>query len=132
MYYRTRFKVLVVDDCNMTRMMLDRYLTNLGFTVFQACDYETAMDQICLGEIHLVVSDVQMPGQSGVELLKATRLAYSDLPFYLFSGCARLYESEAVASGVTRILEKSRVGDLIGMIEAFYCKSFLPKVTHAH
>lgn len=128
---RAKFKVLVVDDCDTTRLLLDKQLSGLGFTVFQACDYETAVDQISGCEVHLVVSDIQMPGLNGVELLKATRIDHADLPFYLFSACAKFYESEAIANGVTAIVNKDQIMELVDMIDKFYLKSFLPKIVYA-
>lgn len=132
MWNRVKFKVLVVDDCDTTRLLIDKYLTSLGFTVYQACDYDTAMDQLALGQIHLVVSDVQMPGSSGVDLLKAARLGRADLPFYLVSAQAKRYESAAMAGGATGIFSKDHIGELVDKIDLFYLKSFLPTIVLAN
>lgn len=54
-----------------------------------------------------VVSDFNMPGQNGIELLEAVRKEYPELPFILFTGKgSEEVASDAISAGVTEYLQK--------------------------
>ncbi|HKN36942.1 MAG TPA: ATP-binding protein [Terriglobales bacterium] len=62
--------VLVVEDETNLRRMARQYLENLGYTVLEAADGAGAL-QICVshpGRLHLLLTDVIMPGMNGREL----------------------------------------------------------------
>ena len=62
--------VLVVEDETNLRRMARQYLENLGYTVLEAADGAGAL-QICVshpGRVHLLLTDVIMPGMNGREL----------------------------------------------------------------
>lgn len=63
-------KVLVVDDDAVTRKILDRFLQNLGCQVNQAETYDQALLNLAIDPPDFVLSDIDMPGQSGLELLQ--------------------------------------------------------------
>lgn len=132
MQSRARFKILVVDDSEDTLTLLDIFISQRGFTVYLACDFESAMDQIDLGEINVVVSDIQMPGRSGIELLKTIRSTDAELPFFLFSCCSESYEREAIKCGATRVLRKDRFIELVDLIDKFYSDSLFCPTNHAN
>lgn len=59
-----------------------------------------------------VVSDLEMPGLSGIELLERVRERYGDLPFFLFTGRgSEEVAGDAISAGVTDYLQKSGDGD---------------------
>ncbi len=64
-------RILVVDDEPAVRNMLAVFLRRLGFEVETAPDGESALEVLRHAEFFLVISDVGMPGLSGLELLKA-------------------------------------------------------------
>lgn len=62
-------RILVVDDEPAIRTMLTVFLKRLGFDVDAAPDAETALELLKVGGYFLVITDVGMPGLSGLELL---------------------------------------------------------------
>ena len=65
--------ILVVDDDARLRSLLARFLTSNGFMVSAAADAAEARRQLAGLQFDLLVIDVMMPGQSGLDLTKAIR-----------------------------------------------------------
>lgn len=61
--------VLIVDDEDMIRELLDSTLTREGYACYQAPNADDAYRIIRERTINLVICDIMMPGRSGVELL---------------------------------------------------------------
>jgi two-component system chemotaxis response regulator CheY len=67
-------KVLVVDDFSTMRRIVKNLLRDLGFTNIQeADDGNTALPMLQGGDFDFVVTDWNMPGMQGIDLLKAIR-----------------------------------------------------------
>ena len=67
-------KVLVVDDFSTMRRIVKNLLRDLGFTnISEADDGSTALPMLKEGEFDFVVTDWNMPGMQGIDLLKAIR-----------------------------------------------------------
>jgi len=67
-------KVLVVDDFSTMRRIVKNLLRDLGFTNLQeADDGSTALPMLQNGDFDFVVTDWNMPGMQGIDLLKAIR-----------------------------------------------------------
>jgi putative two-component system response regulator len=62
-------RILIVDDDEKVRRLLARILTREGFTCDLAADAAQALEDIEDREYDLVITDVNMPGMSGMELL---------------------------------------------------------------
>jgi two-component system, OmpR family, phosphate regulon response regulator OmpR len=65
--------LLVVDDDARLRELLRRYLSDSGFRVTAAADASEARSNLSSFAFDLVVLDVMMPGESGLELTRALR-----------------------------------------------------------
>jgi len=65
--------LLVVDDDLRLRELLRRYLSDSGFRVTGAADAAEARAQLASFAFDLVVLDVMMPGESGIELTRSLR-----------------------------------------------------------
>lgn len=65
--------LLVVDDDARLRELLRRYLSDSGFRVTAAADADEARSNLATFAFDLVVLDVMMPGESGLELTRALR-----------------------------------------------------------
>ncbi|AQL43711.1 hypothetical protein BV210_13800 [Halorientalis sp. IM1011] len=70
-------------------------------------DAESALSYLDDHEIDCIVSDHDMPGMDGLELLETVRETYPDLPFVLFTGKgSEEIASEAISAGVSDYLQK--------------------------
>jgi two-component system phosphate regulon response regulator OmpR len=77
--------VLVVDDDRRLLDLLQRYLSNAGFFVSTAADAGAAKDQMARFSFDLIVMDVMMPGQSGLELTGELRSLRNNVPILLLT-----------------------------------------------
>jgi two-component system chemotaxis response regulator CheY len=67
-------KILVVDDFSTMRRIIKNLLKDLGFTnVQEADDGNTALPMLNQGDFDFVVTDWNMPGMQGIDLLRAIR-----------------------------------------------------------
>jgi len=101
-------RVLHVDDerdiLDISSSWLERHEQ---FTVTTEQDPSAALDRLGDERIHCLVSDYDMPGMTGLELLSAVREEYPDLPFILYTGKGNEeIASEAISAGVTDYLQK--------------------------
>lgn len=83
--------ILVVDDEPDLREMLYELLLDEGYTCLLASSPSEAIQQInnCESQnsnIDLIVSDINMPGGSGVDLLKTIRKSNNEAPILFLSG----------------------------------------------
>ena len=67
-------KILVVDDFSTMRRIIKNLLKDLGFSNIQeADDGSTALPMLQQGDFDFVVTDWNMPGMQGIDLLRAFR-----------------------------------------------------------
>ena len=71
-------RILVVDDERSMREFLEILLRKEGYEVATASDVDGALLALESDEYDLVISDIQMPGKSGLDLLRAVRGANAD------------------------------------------------------
>ncbi len=78
--------ILIVDDEEGLRKGLSRLLEDDGYTVVCAEDGEKALDIIRSMHIDLILTDMRMPGMSGIELLKKVRKIRGDIGVIILTG----------------------------------------------
>ncbi|RRQ23765.1 chemotaxis protein CheY [Guyparkeria sp. SCN-R1] len=67
-------KILVVDDFSTMRRIIKNLLKELGFTnLEEADDGQTALPLLRQGNFDFLVTDWNMPGMTGIDLLRAVR-----------------------------------------------------------
>lgn len=89
MSLKSTLKVLVVDDTSVSRSLICMALDEIGIKNVLICDSAPkAFDMAALQGAHLVISDFNMPGMSGIELLEKLRMnkSTSRIGFILISG----------------------------------------------
>jgi two-component system NtrC family sensor kinase len=80
--------VLIVDDEEHVREALERVLEKQGYAVFTAADGEEALRILQARAIQLLITDHDMPGMKGVELLKQVRESHPHVCRILLTGNA--------------------------------------------
>ncbi len=99
--------VLIVDDDPGQRSLLDSFLRSQGFQTVLASSGESALQLIRGHEFSLMISDVRMPGLSGLETLRRARQEQALLPVLLVTAYADIREAVgAVRDGALNYLPK--------------------------
>jgi len=99
--------VLVVDDEELYRRALERILGRVGHDVVTARDASEALRLLSAQPVDLVLSDVQMPGINGLELIRQVHDIAPDLPCIVITGYGSAEQSvEALRAGAFWYLEK--------------------------
>jgi two-component system, NtrC family, response regulator PilR len=78
-------RILVVDDEESIREFLEIMLKKEGYEVTCAEDGLKAKDLLAKRSFDMVISDLQMPNMTGIELLKHVKESYPDLTFMLIT-----------------------------------------------
>ena len=77
--------ILVVDDDDRLRTLLSRYLAENGFRVTTAANAAEARETLRFLQPELMVLDVMMPGESGLELMESLRRDNAEVPVLLLT-----------------------------------------------
>lgn len=88
------FKILVVEDNEFFREALCDLLTEHNYKVFQVPDGRAAKDVISMQNLDMVISDIQMPGLTGIELLEWSK-THKPVPFIMMTGFSLLLETQS-------------------------------------
>ncbi|TAJ44861.1 PAS domain S-box protein [Methanofollis fontis] len=101
--------VLCVDDDPAFTDLTRRFLEQLGdCRVDTAASAEEALDKLQNGSFAAIVSDYQMPGMNGIDLLRTVRGSGSQIPFILFTGMdGTEIIAEAMYCGADSFLQKN-------------------------
>ena len=100
-------RVLLADDDGDIRDLVSFKLTGAGYSVDAVNDGSAAWAAVQADPPDLVVLDVQMPGMSGVEVLRRIREVNAQVPVVLLSARSRDSDVEAgLAAGATDYLVK--------------------------
>ncbi|MFA5800942.1 MAG: HD domain-containing phosphohydrolase [Thermoleophilia bacterium] len=81
-------RVLIVDDEETVREILRRTLSQEGYDCATACDVDTALELMEGDSIDLVISDIMMPGKSGIDLLGEVREKSPDTAMIMVTAVA--------------------------------------------
>ena len=103
-------KILIVDDFSTMRRIIKNLLRDLGFTNTQeADDGATALPMLQSGSFEFLITDWNMPGMQGIDLLKAVRADpnLKHLPVLMVTAEAKREQIvEAAQSGVNGYVVK--------------------------
>jgi CheY-like chemotaxis protein len=113
-------RILIVDDEVTFRSVVATALTQNGHSIVEAEDGRTALAALKAQAFDLVITDVIMPEQDGLEVIMNVRDANNPIPIIAMTGHpakADLYLRLAKALGAQRVLEKPfRIEDLLGAV----------------
>jgi len=98
--------ILVVDDDTRLRELLRRYLVEQGFRVTTAKDAAGARDRLKSFDFDLLVLDIMMPGETGLQMTRALRQD-GEVPILLLTAMGEAEDRiEGLASGADDYLPK--------------------------
>lgn len=89
MSLKDKLQVMVVDDMSVSRGLITAALEAMGIRYVDFCaDGETAFRKLAARPVHLVISDYNMPGADGLQLLAGLRqyAATKSIGFILVTG----------------------------------------------
>lgn len=99
--------ILIVDDSLEMLEVLRRQLKSLNFYVFQASNVNDAIEILKATSIDLLITDLQMPGIDGMQLVKYASEHFPNIPTLVITGFPSVSGAiEAVKSGVFEYLVK--------------------------
>ncbi|MCA0447464.1 MAG: sigma-54 dependent transcriptional regulator [Bacteroidetes bacterium] len=122
-----QFSVLIVDDEEAQRISLSGFLKRRGITVFTATGMTPALEILKNEVVDLVLTDFKMPGGTGLDLLRQTKVAWPETDVVVMTAFGRLEEAvemmklgawdfltkpidlDILESAINRIQEKHRL-----------------------
>ena len=122
----TNMKFLVVDDFSTMRRIVKGLLNELGYTdITEADDGNTALPLLKNGSFEFLITDWNMPGMAGLDLLKAVRgdAKLAKLPVLMLTAEAKREQIvEAAQAGVsgyvikpfTAVTLKEKIDKILG------------------
>jgi DNA-binding NtrC family response regulator len=109
--------VLIVDDERSIRELLSDTLDAVGYKSLTAEDYDSAESALKSANIDVVITDVLLPGKSGVELIKSIKHDNPNIPVLAISG-KNVSQIEIKQAGADGFLAKPfRIGKIEELIE---------------
>ncbi len=99
--------ILVVDDERNIRVVIQKFLKQEGYEVDTARNYEEAITLLNEIRYELVLTDMKLPGKSGIELLKVIKRETPDIPVIMITAYGSIENAvEAIKEGAYNYLTK--------------------------
>ena len=99
--------LLIADDDPGLRESLERTLTREGYRVVLASDGRAALERVQAGGVDLIVTDLKMPGLTGLELPRAAKAILPDVDVILLTAFGTVEEAvKAMKDGAYDFLTK--------------------------
>jgi two-component system response regulator HydG len=113
-------RLLVVEDRDSLRRMLEHALGGEGYAVEAVPDVATALGRLAETRYDLVLTDLKLPGGSGLEVLRGSREAAPEVPVVVMTAYGSVATAvEAMKLGAADFLEKPvELADLFGVVGA--------------
>jgi DNA-binding NtrC family response regulator len=127
--------ILIIDDEKELRTLLSRLLKLDGYKVFEANDGEEGLNILNQEEIHVVISDVKLPGISGIDLIPKIKEINNKIEIVVLTAYGTITdgvtaikrgafdyitkgdEDNKILTAVERALEKSNMSKRIEQLE---------------
>lgn len=104
---RKDFIIYVVDDEESIRSVLNDALSGVEYQIEVFPDAESALSRVKEEPPHVIISDIRMPGMSGIDLLRAVKDLSSDIQFVIMTSHASLETAlEAIRLGAYDYIHK--------------------------
>jgi DNA-binding NtrC family response regulator len=100
-------RILIVDDDPAQRSLLDSFLSSQGFNTVPVSSGERALEVLREEKINMMISDVRMPGLTGLETLRLARQQHGSFPVLLVTAYADVRDAVgAMRDGAVNYLSK--------------------------
>jgi CheY-like chemotaxis protein len=117
----------VVDDDDDVRTVTYETIKELGYEVVALGDPSEALNQLTNEQFDLLITDVAMPGMTGVEVARHIRSVGNAIPIIFSSGYADVQEFGEELSEEVVLKKPFRLTDIAARIEA----ALEPSIVHA-
>ncbi len=81
----SKYTILVVDDQELLRNLIDTFLSKLGHSCVTAIDGVDALEKIKGNKIDAVVTDLRMPNMDGITLTSKISIQYPEIPVMIMT-----------------------------------------------
>lgn len=114
-------QVLVVDDEELLRRLLFQTLGRQGYRILLASSGNEALELMEKNKVAVVLSDIEMPGMNGLELLVTIKDKHPHVPVLLMTGHGATYgRQDVISAGADGYITKPfKNTDIINKIEPF-------------
>ena len=100
-------RILIIDDEAAIRESLEALLTMEGFSVTMAVDGPTGLEQLATNEFDLLLLDLALPGESGIDLLPRILEMQPDLPVIMITAYGTVSNVvDAIRAGAENFVQK--------------------------
>jgi len=122
-------RVLVVDDEPMIVSLLSSVLQSKGWDVTEARSGTDGIDHLDRGRFDVILTDLVMPGNSGIDLLRASKEIHPDVEVILMSGYATADTAiEAMRNGAFHyIMKPLKPEEVVNIVEKAYSQRQLQR-----
>ncbi len=104
---KSSVSILVVDDEEMMRNLLNRILSREGYRVRSAQNGVAALEVLKKEKVDIIVSDMKMPGMNGFELLKIVKKQYPGIGVIIMTAFGDTYTvKDALLLGADEYITK--------------------------
>ena len=102
-----RKRILVVDDEESIRFTFEDFLSEAGYAVDTARDYDEALARLDAGEHDLIIADIILGGRTGIDLMREVRERRMACPVIMVTGAPNIETaSDAVRLGAFDYISK--------------------------
>jgi CheY-like chemotaxis protein len=110
--------VLLVEDSELVSCITIEYLRELGHEVVAVAEAEKAIAELKVAKFDAVMTDVSLPGMSGIQLARELVKSFPNLPVVISSGYGALDVDSLLADGISTVFVLPKPYDLAALESA--------------
>ncbi len=104
---KNKINILIVDDEQIMRDLLDKILSREGYNIITATDGVDALEKLNCTKVDIVISDMKMPKMNGFELLKHIKTDYEGIGIIIMTAYGDTYTvKDALLLGADEYITK--------------------------
>ncbi len=121
----TKNRILIVDDEQHVRQLIEKVLEKEGYEILTACNGEEGLEIFQNNNIDLIISDIKMPKMSGIEFLHKVKEQEPGVGFILITAFATMETAiDAIKSGAQDYVTKPfDIKEILNAVKKILCSS---------